>query len=58
MANIMLTVELTQDQAEALAHFLKRHQWADLRKSASTDEEAHLMREALNVIQYAQAGKS
>ena len=40
--NITVTVELTDRQALALAQFLKRYTWTDVRQSAVDDEEAYL----------------
>ena len=48
-----ISIELTDDQALALAHYWKRYIWTDVRQSAANDEEAYLMREAFDAIQYA-----
>lgn len=48
-----ITLELTEDEAMALAQFLKRHTWTDVRGNAVNDEEAYLMRDAFNALQYA-----
>jgi hypothetical protein len=50
---ITVTVELTDEQAQALAQYLKRYIWTDVRQSAVDDEEAYLMRDAFNAMQYA-----
>ena len=50
---ITVTVELTDEQAQALAQYLKRSIWTDVRQSAASDEEAYLMRDAFNAMQYA-----
>lgn len=52
---VVVTVELTDEQALALAQFLKRSIWTDIRQSAANDEEAYLMRDAFNTMQYALA---
>ena len=36
---ITVTVELTDEQAQALAQYLKRYIWTDVRQSAASDEE-------------------
>ncbi len=46
--NITVTVELTDGQALALAQYLKRYTWTDVRQSAVDDDEAYLMQEAFN----------
>lgn len=51
-----ITVELTEDQAQALAQFIKRYTWTDVRQNAVNDDEAYLMREAFDAMQYAMAG--
>lgn len=51
-----ITVELTDEEAQALAQYLKRYIWTDVRQSAANDEEAYLMRDAFNAMQYALAG--
>ena len=50
---INITVELTDDQAMALAHYLKRCVWADVLQSAASDEEGYLIRDAFDAMQYA-----
>ena len=50
---ITVTVELTDAQAQALAQYLKRYIWTDVRQSAASDEEAYSMRDAFNAMQYA-----
>ena len=47
-----ITVELTEDEAMAMAQFLKRYIWTDVRKSAVDDAEAYLMRDAFTSIQH------
>lgn len=48
---VPITINLSDDEAQALAQYLKRYIWTDVRKSAVNDEEAYLMRDAFNVIQ-------
>ena len=50
---ITVTVELTDEQAQALVQYLKRYIWTDVRQSAASDEEAYSMRDAFNAMQYA-----
>jgi len=50
---ITVPVWLTDEQAQALAQYLKRYIWTDVRQSAANDEEAYLMRDAFNAMQYA-----
>jgi hypothetical protein len=49
----VLTFELTDDQAEALAQFVKRVSWYDWRQNAVDDDEAHKMRSAFDQLQKA-----
>jgi len=51
MPKIRIEVELTEAEAQALAQYLKRYIWTDVRQSAVDDEEAYLMRDAFNNIQ-------
>ena len=48
-----ITVELTDEQAQALAHFVKHNIWTDVRQNAASDEEAYLIRDAFDLLQYA-----
>lgn len=48
---VTITINLSDDEAQALAQYLKRYIWTDVRKSAVNDDEAYLMRDAFNVIQ-------
>ena len=45
-----LTLELTTEQAEALAQLVKRIGFSELRQNAKTDDEAYAMRDALNTV--------
>lgn len=51
MPKIKIEVELEEDQALALAQYLKRYTWTDIRGCAVNDEEAYLMRSALDALQ-------
>ena len=52
---ITVTVELTDEQAQSLAQYLKRYIWTDVRQSSASDEEAYLMQEAFNAMQHSLA---
>jgi len=45
-----ITVELPLDQAEALAQFVKRIGWAEMRACAIDDKEAYEIRAALSAL--------
>jgi hypothetical protein len=47
----MLTVELTERQAMALAQFVKRVGWTEFRANAIDNDEAYLIREAVDAVQ-------
>lgn len=41
---------LNNTQAQALAQWLKRYTWSDVRGNAIDDDEAYLMREGLDAV--------
>ncbi len=47
----ILSIELSEEQAEALAQFCKRSTFDTFRDRAQTEDEAYLMRDAMAVIQ-------
>lgn len=47
------TPEMTDSQARALAQFVKRVGWSEMRGCAVDDEEAYLIRAALNTVREA-----
>jgi hypothetical protein len=49
--HVLLTVELTEAHAVALAQFLKRVGWSEMRSCAVDDYEATLIRDALAGVQ-------
>lgn len=49
-SNVLLTVELTPSHAQALAQFVKRIGWAEMRVNAANDPEAFRIREAIDQI--------
>lgn len=50
---MILTVELSKDQAWAIAQFFKRAGFSDYRANAVDDDEAYEMRDAADVIRNA-----
>ena len=57
---ITVTFELDEDQAEALAQFVKRVGWSEMRACAVDDDEAYRIRSAIDQVQrgLAEAGFS
>lgn len=47
----LITVELTEWQAEELAQFVKRVTWSEVRQNATGDDEADQMIQALGQVQ-------
>lgn len=52
---VSVAVELSDEQAEALAQFVKRCSWSDLRINSIDDDEASRMRDAIGKLQAALA---
>ena len=50
---IKVLVELEPAQALALAQFVKRVGWAEIRQNAVDDDEAYVMRDALGFLAHA-----
>ena len=50
MTTMDMHLELTDDQAQALAQFVKRVGWQEWRQNAVDDDEAALMREAFGQL--------
>ena len=48
---VKITVELTIEQAQALAQFVKRVGWSEIRQNAVDDDEAHEIQIALMLVQ-------
>lgn len=48
-----LSLELDDQHAMALAQFVKRVSWNDLRGCAANDDEAWLMKNAIDKLQHA-----
>ena len=55
--SVTTTIELTEDQAMALAQFMKRVGWDEWRRKAVDDAEAHLMRDACDKLSKALADR-
>ncbi len=47
---VEIKLELTDDQAEALAQFVKRVGWSEFRACAVDDTEAHEIRAAVDQV--------
>ncbi len=47
---IPVAFELEESQALALAQFVKRVGWSDIRQNAVSDDEAYTMRDALGEL--------
>lgn len=52
---VRLILETSEAELEALAQFVKRIGWTDIRQNAANDEEAQLMRAGLDRIRSALA---
>jgi len=52
---VQIHLELTDEQALALAQLIKRIPWTTLRENAKDAEEAYLMHDALCTVQWAMA---
>lgn len=48
--NVTITTQLTDPQAWALAQFVKRVGWSEFRNNAVDDDEARLIRAAVDVL--------
>lgn len=57
MEKVAVQLELSDDQAMALAQFVKRVTWSDFRNCAVDDEEAYLIRAAVDQVARALADK-
>lgn len=55
MANINFEFELAPTEALALAQYVKRVSWTDVRRNAVDDNEAYRIMDAINVLQKAMA---
>ena len=50
---VVFTVQMDQDTAQALAQFLKRVSFSEMRQNAVDDAEAYTMRDGLEQVQKA-----
>lgn len=50
MNSVTVTLELTPQEALALAQFVKRVRWTEVRQNAIGDEEADLMMDAMREV--------
>lgn len=57
MTTVTVELQLTDDQALALAQFVKRVTWAEMRACAVDDEEAYVIRAAVDLVARALADK-
>ena len=55
MTDMIIHVELTDDQADALSQFVKRVGWTEWRQNAASDEEAYFTRDAFDQLAHALA---
>ncbi|OSK98848.1 hypothetical protein ECVG_05222 [Escherichia coli H386] len=46
-----IDLELKEDEAAALAQFVKRVSWSTLREHAVSDDEAYMMKDAIDALQ-------
>jgi hypothetical protein len=51
MPTVTVTTELTDSQAMALAQFVKRLTWSEMRACAVDDDEAWVMKDAIQALQ-------
>lgn len=51
MTTITVTIELTDSQAMALAQFVKRLTWSEMRACAVDDDETRVMKNAIQAQQ-------
>lgn len=51
MTAVTVTTELTDSQAMALAQFVKRLTWSEMRACAVDDDETWVMKDAIQALQ-------
>ncbi|ENZ9095956.1 hypothetical protein ACHCAI_003964 [Enterobacter asburiae] len=51
MPTVTVTTELTDSQAMALAQFVKRLTWSEMRACAVDDDETRVMKDAIQSLQ-------
>jgi hypothetical protein len=50
MSEVRINVTINDEQALALAQFVKRVRWTEVRQNAVGDDEADLMMDAMNEV--------
>ena len=50
MSEVQINVTINDEQALALAQFVKRVRWTEVRQNAVGDDEADLMMDAMNEV--------
>lgn len=50
MNSVTVTLELTPQEALALAQFVKRVGWSEFRQNAVDDDEAYMIRDAVDRV--------
>lgn len=55
MQTININLQLTDEQAMALAQFVKRVSWSEIRTNAVSDADAYTMRDSISKLQDALA---
>ena len=50
MNSVTVTIELTSQEALALAQFVKRVGWSEFRQNAVDDDEAYVIRDAVDRV--------
>lgn len=50
MSAVVVSLELTDAQALALAQLVKRIGWTEIRSNAADDDEAYVIRESLTAL--------
>lgn len=50
MNSVTVTLELTPQEALALAQFVKRVGWLEFRQNAADDDEAYMIRDAVDRV--------
>lgn len=51
MTAVTVTTELTESQAMALAQFVKRLSWSEMRACAVDDDETWVIKDAISALQ-------
>ena len=54
---VTITLQMTPDRAEAMAQFVKRLTWNEMRQCAVNDDETYIIREGISLLQQELAEK-